>query len=142
MQRVSPKAVAISTLVMMALDTAGGVLLLFLLGGVNFQEGMTSEQMDEAIRSVTDGDAFLVASMIYGTATTVFGGYLAARLAQRYPYFNAAALGALGLTLGLLMGGPAPWWFTAMGFVLTLPAAIVGGHLAKLQAVAGHLPKR
>jgi hypothetical protein len=55
---------------------------------------------------------------------------VAARLARGYPYFNALAVGVLGMVLGLLLADDAPFWFEALAFLVSAPAAVLGGHLA------------
>ena len=75
--------------------------------------------------------------LIFSTASTVLGGYLAARLARAVPYFNALAFGVLGLVLSVLTVPDVPTWFKVLGFGLTLPAALLGGHIAKVRMQAG-----
>ena len=77
---------------------------------------------------------YLTLVLVFGTASTVLGGYLAARLAPSVPYFNALAFGVLGLIVSTLTSGDLPLWFKIVGFAVTLPAALLGGHIAKLQA--------
>jgi hypothetical protein len=80
---------------------------------------------------------YLTSVLIFGTASTVLGGYLAARLAGAIPYFNALAFGVLGLTVSMLTSGDLPTWFKIIAFGITLPAALLGGHIAKLRMQAG-----
>jgi hypothetical protein len=129
MTRFDPKAISIAMLLSLALDVVGGMLLLALLGE-GLDPNLPPEQLNAAIQLVLQDTRFLLASLAYGTATTVFGGYVAARLARAYPYFNALAVGVLGIVLGLLLTSGAPWWFDALGYLITLPAALLGGHLA------------
>ncbi len=142
MQRVSPRAVAISTFVMLTLDVVGGFVLVFLLGGSQLDDSLSQEQVRTALQQIGQSEEFILASLLYGTFTSVLGGYFAARLARRYPYFNAAALGLLGLVIGLATGGEAPWWFTAIGIVTTIPAALLGGHIASRQGLGGSMSNR
>lgn len=74
---------------------------------------------------------FLLGSIILGTLSTMVGGYLAARIAKKEPYWNAGAIGVLGIVLGLLLAKDYPLWFNVVGFLLALPAALLGGHLAR-----------
>ena len=74
---------------------------------------------------------FLMTSLLYGTGTTVFGGYVAARLARAFPYFNALAVGAIGIVLGLLLASEAPWWADALAY---LPDALDKGWSGELPA--------
>lgn len=129
MTRFDPKAIIIAMLLSLALDVVGGVALVVGFG-VQVTAQMTPEETQAAIQAVTGTDGFMFASLLYGTATTVFGGFVAARVARSHPYFNALAVGVLGLVLGLAMGGEAPFWFEALAFLVSVPAALAGGYLA------------
>ena len=72
-----------------------------------------------------------------GTLTTIVGGYVCAKVANRLPYMNAAALGVVGLVVGVLLAdGDSPLWFNVLGLLVVLPSALLGGHFAKVQARA------
>lgn len=129
MTRFDPKAIIVAMLLSLALDVVGGIALVTAFGA-QVTSQMSPEEAQAAIRAVTETGGFMFASLVYGTATTVFGGFVAARLARSHPYFNALAVGLLGLVLGLLMGGEAPFWFEALAFLASVPAAVAGGHLA------------
>ena len=129
MTRFDPKAIIIAMLLSLALDVVGGVALVVSFG-LQVTAQMTPEETQAAIEAITRTDGFIVASLLWGTATTVFGGFVAARVARSHPYFNALAVGVLGLVLGLLMGGQAPFWFDALAFLVSVPAAVAGGHIA------------
>ncbi|MET0335183.1 MAG: hypothetical protein ABW190_12995 [Rhizobacter sp.] len=130
MTRFDPKAIIIAMLLSLALDVVGSVVLVSGFGA-RLDSGMTPEQVNEAVKAVTQGAGFMLASLVYGTATTVFGGHVAARLARGFPYFNALAVGVLGIVLGLLLSDDAPFWFSAAAYLLSVPAALWGGHLAQ-----------
>ena len=129
MTRFDPKAIIIAMLLSLALDVVGGVALVVSFG-LQVTAQMTPEETQAAIEAITRTDGFIFASLLWGTATTVFGGFVAARVARSHPYFNALAVGVLGLVLGLLMGGQAPFWFDALAFLVSVPAAVAGGHIA------------
>ena len=129
MTRFDPKAIIIAMLLSLALDVVGGVALVVSFG-LQVTAQMTPEETQAAIEAVTRTDGFIFASLLWGTATTVFGGFVAARVARSHPYFNALAVGVLGIVLGLLMGGQAPFWFDALAFLVSVPAAVAGGHIA------------
>ncbi len=129
MTRFDPKAIIIAMLLSLALDVVGSIALVASFG-VQVHPDMTHEETSAAIQAVTSTGGFLFVSLLYGMATTVFGGFVAARLARSHPYFNAMAVGVLGIVLGLLLGGDAPFWFEALAFVMSVPAAVAGGHIA------------
>jgi hypothetical protein len=128
MTRFDPKAIFIAMLFSLALDVVGAVLLHSVFGP-GLSEDMTPEQLKAAVEAMQQGSGFLLASLLYGTGTTVFGGYVAARLSHAYPYFNALAIGVLGIVLGLLLTSASPWWYDALAYLVSVPAALLGGHL-------------
>lgn len=128
MTRFDPKAIVIAMLLSLALDVVGGIVL---LAAFSAGQPLTADDAGEAVRAIMQGTGFLLASLIYGTATTAFGGYVASRLARAYPYFNAMAVGAIGIVLGLLLADDAPWWYDALAYLLSIPAAVAGGHVAQ-----------
>lgn len=129
MTRLDPKAILIAMLLSLALDVVGSLGLIVVFG-VQLTADMSPEQVNAALDEVTGTTSFLLASLVYGTATTAFGGYVAARVARGYPYFNAAAVGGVGIVLGLLLSADAPWWFQALAYLVSIPAAVAGGHHA------------
>jgi hypothetical protein len=132
MNRFDPKAIVIAMLLSLALDVVASIVLVAGFGA-KLDAGMTQEQVQAAVLAVTQTTGFLMASLVVGTATTVFGGYVAARVAHGYPYFNALAVGVVGIVLGLLLADDAPLWFSAAAYLLSLPSALWGGHLARQQ---------
>ena len=131
MNRVSPKALLISLAVMLALDTLGGMILTIFFASQSIQGNTTPEQTRAAVDALNQSSGFLLSALAFGTITTILGGYLAARLAKRRPYFNAGALGLASAAIGILLSGSSPLWFDLVGFFVTLPAALFGGHLSK-----------
>lgn len=132
MTRFDPKAIIIAMLLSLALDVVGSIALVASFG-VQVTQDMSQEQVNAAIQAVTGTGSFLFASLLYGTATTAFGGFVAARLARSHPYFNALAIGVLGIVLGLLLGSDVPFWFEALAFLVSVPAALAGGQVALRQ---------
>jgi hypothetical protein len=131
MTRISLKAVLIASVSMLILDLISGVVLLPLFADIQALDGTSAEQIDQAITAVALSDTYLICALISGTMTTIFGGYLAAKIAKKYPYFNAATFGLIGIIIGLVMSSDVPLWFDLIGYLSTLPAAIYGGHIAK-----------
>jgi hypothetical protein len=137
MHNISVRAVVLASLAVFGIDIISGFLLITLFGGPTFGSGMSDEQMRNALQVLFQDARYLTFALICGTISTVIGGYLAARLARAVPYFNALAFGVLGLTVSMLTSGDLPIWFKVMGYGLTLPAALLGGHLAKLRMQTG-----
>lgn len=137
MYNISVRAVVLASLAVFGVNIIVGFILINLFGGPSFGSGMTDEQMRAALQVLFQDARYLTYALICGTASTVLGGYLAARLARTVPYFNALAFGVLTLTVDLLTAGDVPTWFKVMGFGLTLPAALLGGHIAKVRTLSG-----
>lgn len=100
-----------------------------------FADGSLSSDLDRdtlsrATEAILDSNEFLMSRVILGTATTIGGGYLAARLAKTFPYYNGLGIGLIGLIFGILQWGD-PLWLSVFAIVMTIPASIYGAHLAK-----------
>jgi len=137
MHSISVRAVVLASLAVFGVDIVISFILIHLFDGPTFGSGMSDEQVRAALQVLFQDARYLTSTLIFGTASTVLGGYLAARLARAVPYFNALAFGVLALTVSLLTSGDVPTWFKVMGIGLTLPAALLGGHIAKLRMPEG-----
>jgi hypothetical protein len=137
MHNISIRAVVLASLAVFGIDIISNLLLSRLFDGPTFGSGMTEEQVRRELQVLFQDRRYLTSVLIFGTASTVLGGYLAARLAGAIPYFNALAFGVLGLTVSMLTSGDLPTWFKIIAFGITLPAALLGGHIAKLRMQAG-----
>jgi len=137
MHNISVRAVILASLAVFGVDIVTNYVLIRLFDGPTFDSGMSDEQYRSAMLVLIQDARFLTFVLVFGTASTVLGGYLAARLARSVPYFNALAFGVLGLTVSALTAATdVPAWFNVIGFGLTLPAALLGGHIAKMRAPA------
>jgi hypothetical protein len=93
---------------------------------------------DAAFDALALEPEFLLWSMALGLGCTVLGAYVGAtragRLHLRHGGWIAVASAALGLVFMLVPAeGPAPalpWWYEAIGWVLLLPAGLLGGALS------------
>lgn len=133
MPNINIKAVMLATVAVFGVDIISGMILISVFGGPALDSGLSDEQMRRALQVLFQDVRYLTLTLLLGTASTVLGGYLAARLARSVPYFNALAFGVLGLLVSALTSGDLPTWFKIVGFGLTLPAALLGGHIAKLR---------
>lgn len=131
MHYISVRAVVLASLAVIGVDIIWNFLLISLFGGPTFSSEMTDEQIRRALQVLFQDARYLTFALIFGTASTILGGYLAARLARSVPYFNALAFGILGLTLNVLTSSDLPIWSKIIGFGFTVPAALLGGHIAK-----------
>ena len=135
MSGISIKAVLLATLAVFGIDFVSGMVLTSIFSGP--MTNATEEQMRAAADALLQDQGYLVGALILGTASTIVGGYLTARLADSVPYFNALAFGALGILLGVLLSPELPTWFKVVGFGLNIPAALAGAYLCKRRASVG-----
>lgn len=133
MNGIDLKAIVLATLGVFAIDFLWGAALTAILGGDRFHAGMSDEQVRQAFIELIQNTAYLQAALVLGTASTVVGGYLTARLARALPYFNALGFGLLGVVLGAFTSGELPTWFRVIGLTLSIPAALWGASLFKKQ---------
>lgn len=139
MQRFNIRAVVVGSLVMLALDILTSILLFTVFGADALSSGATQDEITAVGKIIEQNDGYLLASLLLGTFSTVLGGYIAARIAKNLPLFNAFAVGVVGIAAAILLGGQSdsPWWFSAFGYFSTIPAAIVGGWLARRESKKG-----
>jgi hypothetical protein len=106
------------------------------------EDEMVSQAAFDALSSEPE---FLLWSLVLGIGCTVLGAYVGARRAGqfhvRHGGWVAVASAALGLVSLLMTGGgpgpTTPLWYEATGWVLLLPAGLLGGALSKSHQV-GH----
>jgi hypothetical protein len=123
MQGLSIRGIIIAVVVTLIAGGVAGVGLTLALGGWPLDS-------EEAMDALTMSTPFLVGSLILGILSTVLGGFVAARIAKTRHYANAAVIGVLGVIFGVFLAGWDPLWVDAIGLLLTIPAALLGGHLA------------
>lgn len=133
MRRVSIKAIALGVLADIGGSVLAGILLLSWFVGDAIAPDIPADEAEEIMRGLSQDGGFLTLSLLLGLAFTGLGGYVAARVARRELYLNAGLVGVISLVLGLLFGGPGPFWFEVAGFLLIVPAALYGGYLADRQ---------
>ena len=139
MQRFNIRAVVVGSLVMLAIDILTGIASFAFFAGDSLPSGPTQDEILVVANVIGQNSDYLLASLLLGTFSTVLGGYIAARIAKNLPLFNAFAVGVVGIAAAILLGGQSdsPWWFSAFGYISTIPAAIVGGWLARRESKKG-----
>jgi len=133
MQNISIRAVILATLAVLGVDIISGMLLTQMFGGPGWDTELSKEEIQRAYQVLMQDVRYLALGLLLGTASTVLGGYLAARLARAMPYYNALAFGVLGILISMIGAGDLPTWVKILGLGLSIPAAVLGGHIAKLQ---------
>jgi hypothetical protein len=114
----------------------GMVLVMALFIGSRY--GSVEEMMEHSMRDWS----FLMTSLLVGSACTVFGGYVAARMARGAFLQHALAAGLLSLAAGILIFPPddSPYSgiMSLLGYGLHLPFAALGGwYVARRASVRG-----
>lgn len=130
MSGIDIRAILLATLAVFGIDFVSSIAL-FAVFGDQVANG-SEEQVRNVVEALSKNPGYLRTALVLGTASTVVGGFLVARIARRIPYFNALAYGLLGIALSLLWtGGETPTWFTVVGIGLTVPAALLGAYFGK-----------
>jgi len=102
MPSISIRAVILATLAVLGVDILSGMVLAQMFGGPGFDSNLSQEEIRRAYQVLMQDVRYLTLGLILGTASTVLGGYLAARLARSMPYYNALAFGVLGMLIGII----------------------------------------
>jgi hypothetical protein len=123
------RAIVLATLAVFGIDFVTGIVLFSVFSDPI--ANASDEQVRAAAAALATDPGYLRAALILGTASTVVGGYLVARIARRIPYFNALAYGVLGMVLSTLTTGELPTWFRVVGIGLTVPASLLGAYFGK-----------
>lgn len=116
-------------------DNIVNTVMLVALAHGTLSSDVDQEARKSAIEAIANSSEFLMGRVVFGTATTVGGGYLAARLAKTFPYYNGLGIGLVGVLLTLFEWGD-PVWLSVLSLLTTLPASIYGAHIAKMHMTA------
>lgn len=128
MSSIDIRAILLATLAVFGIDFFTSWMLFAVFGGP--MDG-TDEQVKNVVAAMTRDPAYLRAVLILGTASTIVGGFLVARIARQIPYFNALAYGLLSVVLSVLLSGDLPMWVRVVGIGVTVPAALLGAYFGK-----------
>jgi hypothetical protein len=129
MKYLDLRAIVLATLAVFGIDFITGIVLFSMF--TNLVTNASEEQVRAAAVALAHDPGYLRAVLVLGTASTVVGGFLVARIARRIPYFNALAYGVLGMVLSTLTTGELPLWFRVVGIGLTVPASLLGAYFGK-----------
>jgi hypothetical protein len=128
MSSIDIRAILLATLAVFGIDFFSSWMLFAAFGG---PMSGTDEQVKTAVEAMTRDPGYLRAVLVLGTASTIVGGWLVARIARQIPYFNALAYGLLSVVLSILLSSDLPTWVRVVGVALTLPAALFGAYFGK-----------
>jgi hypothetical protein len=113
MKHIDIRAIVLATLAVFGIDFVTGIVLFSVF--TELVANASEEQVRAAAVALAKDPGYLRAVLILGTASTVVGGFLVARIARRIPYFNALAYGVLGMLISTLTTGELPMWFRVVG---------------------------
>ena len=129
MKSIDIRAIVLATLAVFGIDFVTGIVLFSVF--TDQVANASDEQVRAAAAALATDPGYLRAALILGTASTVVGGFLVARIARSIPYFNALAYGVLGMLLSTLTTGELPTWFRVVGIGLTVPASLLGAYFGR-----------
>lgn len=135
MNQVKPLAVVLAFLAELVADYILQGSLLAAFGQGRLSTDMTDAELRSAVEAITSESGFVTMLILFGTATTAGGGYLAARLGKVMPYYHGLAIGLLGMLLVVLTWGD-PLWLSLFALLMNVPASVYGAHVAKKHMTA------
>jgi len=122
-------AVVIGAAADLGASTLTGIVLV-----VALSLGSQHTSMQDMIAHLNNDWSFLMSSMLLGGACTVFGGFVAGRIARHSFLTHALAAGLLSLVAGIMIfppdDGPYAGIVALLGYGLHLPLAAFGGRIA------------
>lgn len=131
MYRISFFALVVAFLAEIGVDILSHSLLFYAFASGSIQADMGDAEFRQLYDTVSASSAFTLASLLLGSATTIGGGYFAARLARRYPYYHGLAMGLIGIAFTLYLWREQPLWLGLLSVVTNIPLCIYGAHLAR-----------
>jgi CBS domain containing-hemolysin-like protein len=133
MKYIDIRAIVLATLAVFGIDSVSEIVLFSSFS--NLPAGASDEQVKAVAAALAVDPGYLRAALILGTASTVVGGFLVARLARQIPYFNALAYGVLGMALSMVFSAMAianfPVWFRVVAIGITVPASLLGAYFGR-----------
>ncbi|MBM4851128.1 hypothetical protein ACNO65_24435 [Vibrio campbellii] len=70
-------------------------------------------------------------ALVLGLICVVLGGYVTAKVAQKYEVYNSVLFGLIGILISLLGINHVPVWYSTLSIVLVVPFAFLGGLIGK-----------
>jgi hypothetical protein len=128
---ISIKAIVIAFAAEICADIFLSLFVFSLFAFGTASPNMGAEDFEKVRQMVFEDTLYLPVMFLSGSATTVLGAYLAARIAKRIPYYHGLAIGIVGLVYCLALWPPEPTWLDFLGLVCTIPFSLYGAHLAR-----------
>ena len=131
MYRINLLALVLAFFAEIGVDILTQSVLFIFFGGDAISTDMSDEALQKVFDTVKEMPSYTFAAVLCGSATIVGGGYLAARIAQRYPYYHGLGMGLMGIAFVLFFWQAEPLWLNLLSLVSNIPLSIWGAHLAK-----------
>jgi hypothetical protein len=131
MPPLSYRAIAIAFAAELVADFVISMFVFSFFAGDLLTPDMAEGEFDTVVRKVMETTAYVPWIMLFGTATTVGGAYLAARIAKRIPYYHGLAMGIVGMLFIVITWNSEIIWPNVLGLLITIPASLFGAHLAR-----------
>jgi hypothetical protein len=135
MYRISVVALVAAFSAELIADWIIQLCLFMVFAGDSISGDMTNEALQKVYENLSTSPGFTAAVLVFGTATTFGGGYLAARIARKYPYYHGLGMGLIGIAYALYYWQTNELWLDLLSVLSNIPVCIWGAHLAKR-----HLP--
>lgn len=113
-----------------AVDNLGTLFTSAIIGSIYFGSTPANEQ---DVNAVYSNAALLLLLLLIGLFWSFLGGFVAAKVAKRAEYFNAACIGVIGAAIGfdsMISNHGIPLWYQLIGFFAIVPVSLLGGYLA------------
>jgi hypothetical protein len=107
-----------------------------------YTTGMPDAELEKVRQAVFDTTSYIPWMFAFGGATTVAGGYLAARIAKKIPYYHGLGIGVVGVLFILTFWQDEAGWLDWLGLLITIPLSVYGAHLAKLHMTPNEPPEQ
>ncbi|HEX4970402.1 MAG TPA: hypothetical protein VJ299_12165 [Steroidobacteraceae bacterium] len=131
LSRLDIRAIVLATLAVIGIDFLVGSVLMSAYAGDQIASATDDAARKAVLEALAANSEYLRAVLILGTASTVLGGFLVARIARSIPYFNGLAYGVVAVVLNLLPTHGLPTWFKVVGIGVTVPAALLGAYFGR-----------
>jgi len=131
MKRVSIKGIAIGIFcdLFLSLILGIGLTIAFVDSSLINQP---PERLESALLKLSNSYLYLITCLVLGIMVTVFGGYIAARIAKQAQYINSGLVGLAGIIIGIFMADGLPLWYSIISSLSIIPAALLGGYFARV----------
>jgi hypothetical protein len=121
MKNISFKAIIISLIALVILDTLGEVILVFLLNGNVTGEG---------IRTLYTQTSFLMLRAVVAAFALIAAGYIVIKIAKSHFYINSAILGGLAFIITSTAYNPSlPSWYSISAILYQIPFTLLGSYM-------------